>query len=633
MDKNSFIFQPIKVGNLTLKNRIQVSPAAPLLAGHGGENTQAFMEYTRQLALSGAGLVTLGIASVDPQTTAFGARILSASNPLYIGDLSEIADMIHDSGALASIELVYAKYMVGPASEAVNTPSAEEIRHIIDSYAQGALNCKLAGFDMVMIHGGHGNVPARFFSSAINRRTDQYGGSFENRARFAVELLDAVREKTGGSLAVEYRISGEELTPDGTKLDETLKFAQLIQDKIDMLHVSRGILENDQLLPYIMQPTYFPRAMNLEAAKKFKQQLHIPVSVVGSFDLETAEKAVSGGDVDVVAMIRTIIAGGKDCVNDARSGHSERIRPCVRCNTCIGRTHSQFIGIRCAVNPTVGRETSFPYTGPAAKPKKVMLIGGGPANLEAARTASKRGHTVTLYEKNEELGGMLRTAATASFKQDMKRYLEWSIRSVTEDPNITVHLRTEATPDLVRRENPDALIVAVGAKPILPAFSAGGTGKVAWVGDVELGKASVGNTVVIAGAGFTGLEMALELARSGKTVQVIDMIPESQIGAGGIAISMTGLKQLLSEAHVSFMCEVRLEDVNEEGAVIRKSDGTVHTIPCDTVIMSLGVRPDTKQVESFSGIVEKTYFIGDCAVRGGTLYKATSAGFNTAMKL
>ncbi len=633
MDKNSSIFKPIKIGKIELKNRIQVSPAAPLLAGHDGGNTPAFMEYTRQLALSGAGLVTLGIASVDPQTTALGARVLCASNPMYIGDLSEIADMIHDCGALASIELVYAQYMMGPASEAVNKPSTEEIKHIIDCYAQGALNCKLAGFDMVMIHGGHGNVPARFFSASINKRTDQYGGSFENRARFAVDLLDAVRERTGGSIAIEYRISGEELTPDGTKLDETLKFAKLIEDKIDMLHVSRGILENDNLLPYIMQPTYFPRAMNLDTAKQFKKALHIPVSVVGSFDLETAEEAVSHGDVDVVAMIRNIIAGGKNCVNDAKAGQLENVRPCVRCNTCIGRTHSQFIGIRCAVNPTVGRETQFPSMNPVSVPKKVMLIGGGPANLEVARTASKRGHKVTLFEKNEVLGGMLRTASAASFKKDMKKYLDWSIRTVSEDPNVTVHLNTEATPELVRKENPDALIVAVGSKPILPRFTASGTDKVVWVGDVELGKASTGNTVIIAGAGFTGLELALELARAGKTVKVIDMIPESKIGAGGIAISMIGLKQLLEETKVSFMCEVRLEDVNEEGAVVCKKDGTLEKLPCDTVVMSLGVRPDKEQMDSFKDIVEETYFIGDCAVRGGTLYKATTAGFNTAMKL
>lgn len=630
MDRHSQIFRPITIGRFTTKNRIQVAPAGPFLAGHDGGNSPEFMAYTKGLAKSGAGIVTLGVSAVDE--TVSGVQILSVGSPIFIPDLADITELIHQYGALASIELINAKYMLTPPHIVATETTKEEIKQIITSFANAAERCLLAGFDMIMIHGGHGNVPSMFFSEEYNKRTDEYGGSFLNRCRFTVELLEAVRAKVGNNLAIEYRISAEELLPGSTGIEETLAFAKVIQDKIDLLHVSRGLLEVDSLLPFIFQPTYFPRAMNLEAAKRFKQELDIPVSVVGSFDLETAENAVANGDVDIVAMIRNVLAD-TDCVSKAYRGKTDTIRPCVRCNTCIHRTHSQFIHIRCAVNPLIGRETWFPELEPKLHTKKVVIIGGGPAGLEAARVASARGHQVVLYEKGPELGGVLRMASVASFKKDMKSYLDWSIRTVRNDPKIMVRLNTEATRENILLEDPDALLIAVGAKPIIPAFTASSTGKVVWVGDVELGKAKIGQNVIIAGAGFTGLELALTLAGEGKDVTVIDMLPEEKIGADGIHISMIALRKLLIEAGVKFRCEVKLLDVTEEGAILSTKDNQSLFMDCDQVILSLGVKADTSQVEEFSDLVEETYVIGDCGSKGGTLWNATRTGFDAAIRL
>ncbi len=630
MKKYTNVFTPVKIGTKTAKNRIEVAPAAPFLSGRDGGMNLEYAAYLNNLAKSGAGIVEIGVSNVN--TTPTGSPILCVGNPMLAADLSDAAEIIHKHGALASIELVHSKYMRMPAEAVANETSADEIREIIGLFANAAQNCLRAGFDMIMIHGGHGNVPAMFFSERFNRRTDQYGGSFENRCRFGIELLSAVREKVGERLAVEYRISADEMLDGYTHIEETLEYARKIECLIDMIHVSRGLLERRECLPYLNAPAYFPRAINLEYAKRFKRELRVPVAVVGAFDLDLAEEALRNGDVDVVAMMRTVLAD-TDCVSNAYRGKEHLTRPCVRCNTCIGRTHSKFIRVRCAVNPRLGRELWNPPVIPASSPKKVIVAGGGPAGLEAARTASKKGHKVLLLEKSGELGGMLRYAAAPSFKYDMKKYLDWSIRTAESDSNIEIRLNTSATPELVAAEKPDALFVAIGSEPVIPQFSASGTGKVVWAGDVDIGNAETGQRVVIAGAGFTGLETALELAYKGRSVTVIDMITEDLIGSDGIEISMIGLMQLLKENNVAFRCEVRLEDVNADGAVIRNKDGSVETISCDTVVLSLGAKRNEAEVAQFEHLAETVKVIGDCSLeRGGTLYNAVRTAFDNVME-
>lgn len=624
------IFKPIRIGTKIAKNRIEVAPAAPFLSGRDGGINLEFNAYLNNLAKSGAGIVEIGVTNVG--TSSSGTPIFCAGSPLLVADLSDLAEIIHKHGALACIELVHSKYMLTPPEIVANETTPEQIKEIIALFANAAQNCLKAGFDMIMIHGGHGNVPAMFFSEKFNHRTDQYGGSFENRCRFGIELLTAIREKVGDKLAIEYRISADEMLEGYTRIEETLEYAKKIQGLIDMLHVSRGLLEKRECLPYLNAPAYFPRAINLQYAKRFKKELNIPVAVVGAFNLELAEEAVKNEDVDVVAMIRTVLAD-TDCVSNAYKGKEDRTRPCVRCNTCIGRTHSKFIRVRCAVNPRLGRELWNPPITVTASPKKVVIIGGGPAGMEAARTAAKMGHKVLLLEKSGELGGMLRFASAASFKYDMKKYLDWSIRMVESDANIEIRMNTKATPELVAAEKPDAVFIALGSEPIIPRFAMSETDKVIWAGDVDIRAKSTGNNVVIVGAGFTGLETALELAYEGKKVQVIDMISEDMIGADGIEISIIGLMQLLNENGVTFKCEVKLEEVTEEGAVISHKDGTKETLPCDTVVLSLGVKRNDLEVSQFEDLAETVRVIGDCSLeRGGTLYNAVRTAFDNVME-
>ena len=621
----SAIFQPLNVGNRVWRNRIEVAPAAPFLEWNAPDGTQPLKAYYENLATSGAAVIHLGISNLDPKN----GMVRPACCMVKLETLPEFPETLHKYGAMAGVEITDSRYMMGPR-ERITQMSNDDVKDIIACYCRQAKVALDAGFDILVIHGGHGNVPAQFYSALINHRTDEYGGSEENRSRFALELLDAVRAVIGDKMLIEYRISAEEVLPGTTTLAETLRFAQRIQDKIDILHVSRGLLEEEATLPVLNSPAYVPRGTNVPYAREFKKLLHIPVSVVCGMDLDTAEAAILNGDTDAAAMIRTALAD-PHFMQNAIDGKAEQTRPCVRCNTCINRTHTLREKVRCAVNPTLGREAECAAI-PATSPKRVVVIGGGPAGMQAARTASERGHSVTLLERRDHLGGSLCFASAAEFKGDMRKYLDWAIRMTMSDPNIEVRLNTEATPELLRELNAEALVVAAGAKPIIPRIATKPE-KAVWVGDLETDLSKAGQKVVIAGAGFTGLEMALSLVQNGRDVTVIDMIPEERIGADGITISMIWLKKALLDGGVKFRCEVRLEDANEEGAVISLKDGSRETIPCDTVVLSLGVRADKSAEEMAKALGIPLYAAGDCSQSGGTLFKATSGGYDAAMQI
>lgn len=619
------IFKPLKVGSLVWRNRIEIAPAAPFLDWNAADGSQPLKAYYENLAASGAAVVHLGISNLDPRN----GMVRPACTNVKMEQLPEFPEVLHAGGALAGVEITDSRYMMGPR-ERITKMSIEDVKDIIACYTRQAKVALEAGFDVLVIHGGHGNVPAQFYSALINHRTDEYGGSEENRSRFAIELLDAVRGVIGDKMAIEYRISAEEVLPGTTTLEETLRFAQRIQDKIDILHVSRGLLEEEATLPVLNSPAYVPRGTNVPYARKFKEALHIPVSVVCGMDLDTAETAIRNGDTDAAAMIRTALAD-PHFMQNAIDGRAELTRPCVRCNTCINRTHTLRQQVRCAVNPTLGREAECAAIPPAA-PKKVVVIGGGPAGMQAARTAAERGHSVTLLEQRDHLGGSLCYASAAEFKGDMRKYLDWAIRMTVGDPNIEVRLNTQATPELLRELKPEALVVAAGAKPIIPRIATKPE-KAVWVGELETDLSKAGQKVVIAGAGFTGLEMALSLVQNGRDVTVIDLLPEEKIGADGIAISMIWLKQALRDGGVKFRCQVRLEDADDVGAVISLPDGSRETIPCDTVVLSLGVRADKSAEEMAAELGIPLYTAGDCSQSGGTLFKATSGGYDAAMRV
>lgn len=658
MTKFRHVFSPLKIGNLTVKNRIEVAPTVACLATADGMVTAELIAYTQSLAGSGAGVVTIGDSVVDFEYAKDHEAQLNLGDDRILPGLSRLVYAIHRYGAKASIEinhggrfsapgLLQGRNPIGPSpipsnaelmfaeqegrrAVQVTEMTQDHMDMVIDRYVHAVFNCMQAGFEMVMLHGAHGHMLSQFVSPLSNKRTDLYGGSMENRARFPIQVLDAIRKKVGDRVAIEYRISATEIVPDGMQLEDTIEFVKMIQDKIDLLHVSVGLLtEPLEANAQMIQPTYLPHGLNVHWAEKIKKAVSVPVTAVGSIDMEMADNIIREGKADMVAMARNIIADS-GYVNKMRRGEYDDVRPCVRCNTCTGNT-AHFYPILCAVNPVVGREAEYRYIRPADKIKKVVIAGGGPAGMQAALTASSRGHKVTLYEKSEKLGGNLHLAASLPFKADMKNHLEWLIKQTMKAP-VDVKLNTEATPGNIKAESPDVLIVAVGARPLIPDIPGINKTNAVWAGDVALGIVPVGDTVLVAGGGLTGCETALHLALQGKTVTIIDLVAEVDIAKDCPIINRLGLMQLIRENKVSFKTEVKLEEITDKGVKVIDKKWNRYEIPADTVVLSLGFEPLSEVADLFRDLAPDVYVIGDCQ-SPRNLKAAIHEGFNYAVEI
>ncbi|HSW56965.1 MAG TPA: FAD-dependent oxidoreductase [Dehalococcoidales bacterium] len=615
------IFTPVKIGKLVLKNRIELPPIGPLF-GSNLPVTREHFEWGRQFARGGVAIVTMGDNSITPPENNSGS--LSLASDQVINPLSIFAETIQRYGAAASIQLNYRS-----AFTPTNLPSGD-IPKIIRSFSSAAWRCYKAGMQMIMLHGAHGQLISQFVSPRKNLRQDAYGGTLENRTRLVNQILDAIREKVGDNLAIEYRISADEFLPDGLVFAEQLEFVKLIQNKIDLLHVSAGVLEEVRTLPRMIQPTYLPRGLNINYASRFKKELKIPVTTVGSINLDMAEKIISENEADVVALGRCLIAD-PDAVKKAKHGLEETIRPCIRCNSCIERTHTQRLPIRCAVNPAIGRETEYIDRFQPCEKKKIVVIGGGPAGMEAAGEAAGRGNEVVLFEREPALGGTLKQASAFPFKEDMKAYLDWAIRTILATEGVTIKLSTPATPQNIKAEKPDKIIIAVGAEPFMPPVSGLYQHKVFTAGEIPGKINRIGENVVVAGAGLTGLEAALFLAINGKRVKIIDTLPLEKIGAGSSFIGYLALMEQLRELEVEMINEVQLEDINDTGVVMANKDSQKIFLPCDSVVLALGVKINPDIIHQFSDLSAEVTAVGDCNYPKGNLFQAIHEGYLAAM--
>lgn len=646
------LLQPLRIGPVVAKNRLEAAPTLPCLANVDGSATTELVDYYKIKAKGGVGIVTVGESAVDSDygITHAGQLILDHDNK--IPGLSRLADAIHRYGALASIELCHGGGQTLPALIGGRTPIAPStmtsrlhealagghidirvmdttlIDQVVENYAAAALRAYKAGFDMVLVHGGHGWLLAQFTSPRTNKREDEYGGSVENRARFPLRVLRRIREVCGPDLAIEYRFSADELLPDGLSQEEALCFALLIQDDVDCLQASCGTMSELNLIPRIHPAYFLPQGKNVYLAAALKQVVHKPVTAVGAVvDFRLANQIIADGQADMVAMARALLADPRLPAKSIRGRESEVI-PCIRCNECLARV-ARFIPVRCATNPRAGIETEVACTPPASKAEKVVVVGGGPAGMQAAITAAERGHRVVLFEKARRLGGNLYVASRPMFKDEMKRFLDYMVRRVYSLP-IEVRTGVVADAPAVEQEGADLVVVAAGAEPAWPDIPGLRDSGAVWAGDVFAGHADVGETVIVAGGGGIGCECALHLAQQGKKVVVAEMLSEAALDFNFVNRGM--LLQLLQEQGVQILTGARVVAARAGTVTVEVSEGVRRDICGDTVVLAMGMHPRSDLVVDLWAAAPCVTAVGDC-VKPRLLIDAVREGFHATAEL
>ena len=647
-DRYPHVFQPLTVRGLTLKNRLEYAPTVVLKCSPEGEVTQEMLDYVAWQAKTGVGYLTIGNTPVVHTDSSAWVCELNVTQDRCIHGLEMMARTARENGAEMSVELAHAgrgsnSTPGNPALAPSDVPlnggplgyikpmNEEDMAFIRQQFVDCAVRCQKAGLKIIMIHCAHNNLLAQFLSPASNHRTDAYGGSLENRMRFPLSVLKAVREAVP-NMVIECRCSAQEDTPDGLQLEESLTFMERAQAYVDIIHVSRGNIFFNYGSTFTI-PTYFKgRQLNVAFAAEAKKRLHVPVAVVGNItSLQEAEDIIGSGKADIVVMAKSYMAD-ENLIHKSIRGHAEEVRPCTRCDWC-GNANNFGTSMRCAINPLLGRDIDLSKLVEPGQEKHVMVIGGGPGGMMAAQTLRAMGHRVSLYEKSHRLGGLLNDATVASFKEYMRLYLQWDIRQ-TMQCGAEIHLDTEVTPELVEQVNPDAVIVASGSTYVYPNIPGIEMDKVKTVSDVENHRVPVGENVVVCGGGIVGLECAVMLGMEGKKVTVIDQIPLEKFADGMPVFNHIELNYQLEKYGVTLVGGQKITSFGENGVGTVDASGEKQAFAGDTYVLALGVKPDNRLAQQLlSAYAEGVYVVGDCVSTGRLLADANQEAFHAAIRI
>lgn len=637
------LFEEGRIGSMVLKNRGVMMPMATDMADKDGIVTPRQIRYYQERAKGGLAMIIHEYTGVDDVDSIPSIHNLRIARDYHISAMEELTDAVHLYGCKIVAQIHHGGATSNPAFTGRDNlaPSAvpiapgrpvpkemtlEDIKRVEQKFIDAAVRCRKAGYDAVELHGAHGYLIAQFFSKYYNRRTDAYGGSVENRCRFIAEIIAGIREKLGKNFPILVRMCGDEMTPvEGfLNLEEGIEITRYLEScGIDAINISNGSARNGDAN---CEPFSYQSGWKKHVAKAYKEALHIPVIATNTIkDPDFAEQLLEEGVCDFVGLGRSQLAD-PEFMNKAREGRSDEIRKCIGCLYCRERVLGNGLPIRCAVNARTAREIEFENLRKDGEGRTVAVVGGGPAGMEAARVLAERKFKVVLFEKAEKLGGTLNVADKPAFKDKLTRLAE-TMTIQLEKLGVEVRLGAEATPEMVNALNPVGVIVACGARPVVPPLP-GVEGKQVFLAeDVLLGKAAPSGKVAVIGSGLTGLETAEMLLSRGLEVSIVEMAP--QIGPGIFGAILNDELSRITPHNPGLYPGHKLLSIGEGCVKLEKADGGQVELAADSVVLALGVRPRVDVVKTFERGCRNVRAVGD-ARRGGRIATAVREGYEAA---